>query len=61
MATERYSLAEVMAIAELHPFYNEDVKYPLNLDEISSLQELGVDEKKEHNIKHQPLLHKKTL
>ncbi|PQE22033.1 AMP-dependent synthetase and ligase protein [Rutstroemia sp. NJR-2017a BBW] len=61
MATERYSLAEVMAIAELHPFYNGDVKYPLTLAEISNLQELGVVQKKEHNIKHQPLLRKKTL
>jgi hypothetical protein len=61
MANERYSLAEVMAIAKLHPFYNEDIRYPPNQDEISTLRQLGIDQKKEYNIQHQQLLLKKTL
>ncbi|KAK6592011.1 hypothetical protein H4I96_11871 [Botrytis cinerea] len=51
MATRTYSLAEVLAVAENHPFYNE----------ITKLQESAISKAKEINFQQQPLLDKKVL
>jgi hypothetical protein len=48
MAPERYSLAEVLAIARIHPFYLEDIKYPPDTDTIQA-------------VLRQPLLQKKSI
>ncbi|KAJ5435621.1 hypothetical protein N7445_006506 [Penicillium cf. griseofulvum] len=60
MATERYQLAEVLAVAKIHPFYNPDVDYPPDADTIQRLREL-IDQKANPALQEQPLLDKKTL
>lgn len=60
MATERYQLAEVLAVAKIHPFYNPDVDYPPDTDTVQRLREL-IDQKANPALQEQPLLNKKTL
>ncbi|KAK4940751.1 hypothetical protein LTR66_014882 [Elasticomyces elasticus] len=60
MATESYQLAEVLAVAEIHPFYNPDFVYPADTETIQRLREL-IDKKAKPALQEQPLLNKKTL
>ncbi|KAJ5271623.1 hypothetical protein N7524_004892 [Penicillium chrysogenum] len=60
MATERYQLADVLAVAKIHPFYNPDVDYPPDADTVRRLRGL-IDQKAKPALQEQPLLNKKTL
>lgn len=61
MATRTYSLAEVLAVAENHPFYNESILYPADSKTVTKLQESAISKAKEINFQQQPLLDKKVL
>ncbi|EMR90846.1 hypothetical protein ACHAPC_011178 [Botrytis cinerea] len=61
MATGTYSLAEVLAVAEKHPFYNESILYPADSKTVTKLQESAISKAKEINFQQQPLLDKKVL
>ena len=56
----RYTLAEVLAVARIHPFYNEDVQYPPDREAIQKARLRTMGEK-DRNLQKQPLLHKKAL
>ncbi|KGO76099.1 hypothetical protein PITC_006420 [Penicillium italicum] len=60
MATERYQLADILAVAKTHPFYNSDVVYPADSETIQILRE-SVDRNAKPAFHEQPLLSKKTL
>jgi hypothetical protein len=60
MATERYRLADVLAVAKVHPFYNSDAVYPADTEAIQGLQEL-IDQNSKTTLQQQPILNKKTL
>ncbi|KAF5879011.1 uncharacterized protein Bfra_006216 [Botrytis fragariae] len=61
MATGTYSLAEVLAVAENHPFYNENILYPADSKSVTKLQESAFSKEKKADLEEQPLLDKKTL
>ncbi|KAI9646630.1 hypothetical protein NHQ30_004626 [Ciborinia camelliae] len=61
MTIGTYSLQEVLAVAGNHPFYNENVLYPGNSEQIRNLQELVINQKKKPDLQQLPLLDKKTL
>ncbi|KAM0137032.1 hypothetical protein ACHAP3_004370 [Botrytis cinerea] len=61
MATETYSLAEVLAVAENHPFYNESILYPADSKTDTKLQESAISKAKGIDFQQQPLLDKKVL
>ncbi|KAI3161985.1 hypothetical protein DTO039G3_8343 [Penicillium roqueforti] len=61
MATERYSLAEVLAVAKTHPFYNPDTVYPADAETIQNLRKTVTDQEAKAKFQEQPLLEKKTL
>ncbi|PKY05710.1 hypothetical protein P168DRAFT_341261 [Aspergillus campestris IBT 28561] len=58
--SDRYTLAEVLAVAQIHPFYNEKVQYPPDTEAIQQarLRTIGATDV---NLHKQPLLHKKAL
>ncbi|KAJ5712223.1 hypothetical protein N7493_008691 [Penicillium malachiteum] len=60
MATERYQLAEVLAVAKIHPFYNPDFVYPADTETIQRLRE-SIDKNAKPALQEQPFLNKKTL
>ncbi|CAI7633957.1 unnamed protein product [Penicillium glandicola] len=60
MATESYQLAEVLAVAKIHPFYNPELVYPADAEMIQRLRE-SIDKKVKPALQEQPLLNKKTL
>ncbi|KAF7958172.1 hypothetical protein EAE96_003733 [Botrytis aclada] len=61
MATETYSLAEILAVAKNHPFYNENILYPADSKTVAKLQETAFSKEKKGNLQEQPLLDKKIL
>lgn len=61
MATETYSLAEVLAVAKNHPFYNENVLYPADSQTVTKFQDSARSKEKDLDLQQQPLLDKKTL
>ncbi|KAJ6189765.1 hypothetical protein N7519_004673 [Penicillium mononematosum] len=61
MATKSYTLAEVLAVAKTHPFYNPDIVYPADAETIESLRKTVTDQKEKPRLQDQPLLEKKTL
>ncbi|KAJ5750751.1 hypothetical protein N7533_007779 [Penicillium manginii] len=60
MATERYRLTDVLAVAKVHPFYNPDAVYPADAEAIQGLQEL-TDQNTNTTLQQQPFLNKKIL
>ncbi|KAJ5644201.1 uncharacterized protein N7484_006708 [Penicillium longicatenatum] len=61
MAAEWYSLAEVLAVAKSHPFYNPDILYPANADSVQASRNSVIGHETEPKLQEQPLLEKKTL
>jgi hypothetical protein len=61
MTTKSYTLAEVLAVAKTHPFYNPDIVYPADAETIESLRKAVTDQKAKPELQEQPLLEKKTL
>lgn len=57
MAPEHYSLGEVLAIARIHPFYNENIQYP---PDASSIQ-TALKSSTSWDLRAQPLLEKKSM
>lgn len=60
MATGSYSLAEVLEVARIHPFYNPGIVYPPDIGTIQRLQE-SIGAKAEPPLHEQQLLTKKAL
>ncbi|CAG7952374.1 unnamed protein product [Penicillium salamii] len=60
MATARYQLADILAVAKVHPFYNPDSVYPADTEMIEKIREL-IDRQSKPVLQEQPLLTKKTL
>lgn len=58
---ECYSLAEVLAVAQIHPFYHPDVQYPPNAKALKATRELVANEAIPVNLLTQPLLQKKSM
>ena len=56
-----FSLADILAIARIHPFYVLDVKYPPDADTIHAARERASQTMAESNLKAQPFLWKSTL
>lgn len=61
MTTQSYSLAEVLAVAKTHPFYNPDIVYPADAETIQGLRKSAIDQKVKPELQDQPLLEKKTM
>ncbi|CAG8905882.1 unnamed protein product [Penicillium egyptiacum] len=61
MTMECYSLAEVLAVAKTHPFYNPAIAYPADTETIRSLRKAVTAQKENPELQEQPLLEKKTL
>ncbi|KAE8154621.1 hypothetical protein BDV25DRAFT_135789 [Aspergillus avenaceus] len=60
MARQRYSLLEILAVAELHPFYHPDEKYPPDAVAIQAACERACS-RVQADLRTQPVLHKCTL
>lgn len=56
-----YSLADVLSVAKIHPFYVTDVQYPPDPRTIQASREQAAKEPTEANLRAQPLLRKKDL
>ncbi|GJD05305.1 hypothetical protein ColKHC_14130 [Colletotrichum higginsianum] len=56
-----FSLADVLAIRSIHPFYSPHVLYPPNADAIRKARRRAAREAGEMDLKRQPLLWKKDL
>lgn len=60
MAKERYQLADILAVAKVHPFYNPDSVYPADTETIEKTRE-SIDRELNPVLQEQPLLTKKAL
>ncbi|KAJ5608760.1 hypothetical protein N7528_009327 [Penicillium herquei] len=58
MAPERYQLADILAVAKFHPFYNADAVYPADTERIEGIRE-SIDRQSAPVLQEQPLLLKK--
>lgn len=57
-----YSLEEVLAVAQTHPFYNEEIQYPPDENVIRELRERAPKDKEtEEKLKSWPIIWKKNL
>ncbi|CEL00915.1 hypothetical protein ASPCAL00507 [Aspergillus calidoustus] len=56
-----FPLADVLAVAKIHPFYNEGVEYPPDQIAIQKALRLGAEQAKEITLESFPLLTKKDL
>lgn len=56
-----FSLAEVQAVAQRHPFYNPEAQYPPDAATVKEIRELLIGQEAKSNLEKQPLLDKKTL
>lgn len=56
-----FSLADILAIAQIHPFYASDVKYPPDADTIQRVRKQLSQGKVETNWKTQAVLWRSTL
>lgn len=62
MELESYSLAEVLAVASIHPFYNSTVEYPPDAGAILEAQVQAAEQTAgTPGLRLQPLLWKKDL
>lgn len=57
-----YSLGEVLAVAETHPFYNEEIRYPPDGKAIEQLREkVSKQEGANEKLSSWPIIWKKSL
>lgn len=56
-----HSLAEVLAVAKIHPFYVPSVQYPPDSHRVRAIKEQVAREPTEADLRAQPLLRKKDL
>ncbi|KAJ5375416.1 hypothetical protein N7517_007422 [Penicillium concentricum] len=61
MASDTYSLSEVIRVAEIHPFYDADRKYPPDSEAIQKALQYSPTEPKQTNLDLQPLLRKDDI
>ena len=61
MTGDSFSLAEILAVTKLHPFYNSQVKYPPSKEVLSAACEEAKQHPEHANLQAHPLLHKKDL
>lgn len=57
-----HSLGEVLAVAQSHPFYKEEIQYPPDEEVIRELREKALEEKgAEEKLNLWPIIWKKNL
>ena len=61
MTGDNFSLAEILAVAKLHPFYNSQSKYPPSKKNLSAVCEEAKRHAENANLQAHPLLHKKDM
>ncbi|KAJ5380410.1 Tetracycline resistance protein TetA/multidrug resistance protein MdtG [Penicillium cataractarum] len=61
MASDPYLLSEVLAIANIHPFYVPKIKYPPDEETVKAVQEQVKRDAKKVNLSSQSLLQKHNL
>ncbi|PGH15468.1 hypothetical protein AJ79_02445 [Helicocarpus griseus UAMH5409] len=61
MAGDRYSLAEVLTVAKLHPFYDSEIQYPPKTEILQANLQKSVKNNANADLHSQPLLHKKAM
>lgn len=61
MIPERYSLAEVLAVAAIHPFYHSDIEYAPSAEAIQAALARATEDGAKFDILTQPLLQKKSM
>lgn len=61
MHPESYRLAEVLAVANIHPFYNPGVQYPPEPDAIQHARQSATKTAAEVNLHTRPIVTKKDL
>ncbi|KAJ5972719.1 uncharacterized protein N7479_002637 [Penicillium vulpinum] len=61
MTVDTYSLSEVIRVAEIHPFYNSDTKYPPDPEAIQKALQASPTEPKHTELSLQPLLKKNDI
>ncbi|KAI0002718.1 hypothetical protein F4779DRAFT_622163 [Xylariaceae sp. FL0662B] len=61
MEAEFYSLADVLAVANTHPFYVSSIKYPPDAQAIHAVRRKTAEQQTEVDLTLQPLLRKKDL
>ncbi|OQE43299.1 hypothetical protein PENCOP_c003G06446 [Penicillium coprophilum] len=61
MTSDTYSLSEVIKVAEIHPFYNADRKYPPDPEAIHKALQYSSTESKQIDLHLQPLLRKDDI
>ncbi|KAE8375733.1 hypothetical protein BDV26DRAFT_299489 [Aspergillus bertholletiae] len=61
MASESFSLAEVLAIAKKHPFYDPKIQYPPNARALQEARNSAGNHQTKADLRSQPLLHKNDI
>ncbi|KAI9042919.1 uncharacterized protein KD926_004709 [Aspergillus affinis] len=61
MKRERYALAEVLTIAQLHPFYHPEIEYPPCEDTIEQAHRKASGDRADYALSSQPLLQKSAI
>ncbi|KAH6603990.1 hypothetical protein Trco_007436 [Trichoderma cornu-damae] len=61
MDFEPHSLGEVLAIARIHPFYVEGIRYPPDEKIVRAIREKVVKQQEKDELKSQPIIWKKDL
>lgn len=62
MATDQFNLKQILAIAKLHPFYNENATYPTSREEAYRIAEkVKKDDSEKIDLTSVPLATKDTL
>ncbi|KNG91693.1 hypothetical protein ANOM_000198 [Aspergillus nomiae NRRL 13137] len=61
MATNSFSLSEVLAVAKRHPFYNPDIQYPPDAKAVQQVRDWVNNHQTKVDLRSQPLLHKNNI
>lgn len=56
-----FSLAEILAVAKVHPFYRSDATYPPSPETVAAIKAEVAKESSNTILANQPLLWKKSL
>jgi hypothetical protein len=56
-----HSLGEVLAVAQIHPFYEEEIQYPPDEQTVQAVREIVANKQTEHELKSRPIIWKKDL
>lgn len=61
MASDPYTLAQVLAVAKIHPFYSPDIQYPPDAAALGKIRNHETENGVHADLKSQPLLRKTNL